>query len=126
MCGLMCAAHHSNEPTEKMSVPIRVLIVEDSEDDVLLVVRELRRGGFGVAYKRVQTPEDLHAALDHESWDAVISDYMMPRFTGPAALRIVRGKGLDVPFIVVSDGARRNSGSNDEARRSRLHTETQP
>ncbi len=81
---------------------LRVLIVEDSEDDVLLLLRELRRGGYDPAYERVDTPAAMHAALDRQVWDIVISDYSMPHFSGLAALTLVRERGLDLPFLLVS------------------------
>ncbi len=81
---------------------LRLLMVEDCEDDVLLQVLELRRGGYDVQWFRVDTAEDLAAALHRESWDAIICDYVMPHFSGPEALRLLRGRQLDVPVIVVS------------------------
>jgi len=85
-----------------MSGPLRVLIVEDSEDDALLVVRELRKGGYDPVHERVDSPEELAAALHGKTWDIVLSDYSMPRFSGPAALKIVRETDLDIPFIMIS------------------------
>ncbi len=85
-----------------MNVPLRVLIVEDSEDDALLLVRELGRGGFDPDFIRVETPEDLRAALGNREWDIVISDFLMPHFSGLDAFRVVRENGLDLPFIIVS------------------------
>ena len=85
-----------------MDRSLRLLIVEDSEDDTLLLVRELERGGYNVTFRRVDTPGALHAALDHQVWDIVISDYSMPHFSGTAALKLLKEKGLDVPFIFVS------------------------
>ena len=85
-----------------MSKPLRVLIVEDSEDDALLVLRELERRGYEVTSQRVETAEAMSAALDEESWDIILADYAMPQFSGPAALELLQGKGLDLPFIVVS------------------------
>ena len=85
-----------------MDRSLRLLIVEDSEDDTLLLVRELERGGYKVTFERVETPETLHAALDRQPWDIVISDYSMPHFSGTAALKLLKEKGLDVPFIFVS------------------------
>ena len=61
-----------------MSHPLRVLIVEDSADDALLLLRELRRGGYDPASERVETPEDFSAALAGGSWDLVIADYALP------------------------------------------------
>ncbi|MCG8556482.1 MAG: response regulator [Proteobacteria bacterium] len=85
-----------------MSSRLRALLVEDSEDDAALVVFELRRNGFEVAWRRVETGEDLEEVLEEQAWDVVISDYRMPRFDGRAALRIVKRRGLDIPFIIVS------------------------
>jgi len=85
-----------------MGIPLRVLIVEDSEDDTILVVRELQRGGYEPTFERVDTPEAMNAALEQQAWDIVLCDYAMPRFSMPAALAMVKEKGLDLPFIVVS------------------------
>jgi len=85
-----------------MGKPLRTLIVEDSEDDYELILRELRRGGYDPLATCVDTPEALEAALDQQSWDIVISDYVMPRFSGLDALKLLRRKGIDVPFILVS------------------------
>lgn len=81
---------------------LRVLVVEDSEDDALLVVRELRRGGFAPDYRRVDTAEAMRRALHAQPWDLVIADYAMPAFSGAAALEQLRASGLDIPFIIVS------------------------
>lgn len=81
---------------------LQILIVEDSDNDASLLLEELREKGFSPAYERVQTPEDFSAALEKRSWDAVISDYVLPQFSGPAALKMLREKGFDIPFIVVS------------------------
>jgi signal transduction histidine kinase len=85
-----------------MGTPLRVLIVEDSEDDTLLLLRELRQGGLEVVSERVETPSGMGAALAEHTWDVVISDYSMPHFSAPAALRVLQDKGLDLPFIIVS------------------------
>jgi len=82
--------------------PLKALLVEDSEDDAVLVLRELRRGGFDVAFERVDTPETMAAALAKQRWDLVLSDYSMPRFSAPRALRLVKEARLDLPFIIVS------------------------
>src|SRR5678815_3526966 len=62
----------------------------------------LKQGGYDLTSERVDTPESMRAALDRQSWDMVISDYVMPRFSGFAALRILQEKQLDLPFIIVS------------------------
>jgi signal transduction histidine kinase len=85
-----------------MSKPLSALIVEDSEHDAALLVRELRRGGYDLSFDRVETPDAMSAALDRRTWDIVLSDYSMPRFSGPAALALVRERNLDLPFIIIS------------------------
>jgi diguanylate cyclase (GGDEF)-like protein/PAS domain S-box-containing protein len=82
--------------------PVKVLIVEDSEDDAKLELRALRRGGFEPTHRRVQSAREVTQALADEPWDAVISDFSMPGFTGLDALAILRSTGLDIPFILVS------------------------
>ena len=85
-----------------MSVPLRVLLVEDSADDAELVLRALRRGGYQPEHRRVDTPEDMARALDEHDWDIVLADYAMPRFSAFDALAMVQERGLDIPFIVIS------------------------
>ncbi len=85
-----------------MKNQLKVLIVEDSGDDVMLLVRELRRGGYDAVYKRVDTPEDMRVALKGRDWDVVLSDFRMPRFDAPGALKVLKESGQDVPFIVIS------------------------
>jgi len=85
-----------------MSVPLRLLLIEDSEEDALLLIREITRGGFDVRNERVETPEAMADALISEGWDLIISDYILPRFSGLAALRLFQQKGFDLPFIIVS------------------------
>ena len=85
-----------------MTTPLRCLMVEDSEDDARLVLRQLRAGGYEVISERVDTPEAMRAALDRQPWDTVISDYAMPCFSGLAALELLKASGLDLPFIIVS------------------------
>jgi two-component system, NarL family, sensor histidine kinase UhpB len=85
-----------------MGTPLRVLIVEDSEDDALLLLRQLRRGGYEPVHERVDTPAGMEAALDGRDWELVISDHSMPSFSSSAALELLQRKGLDLPFIIVS------------------------
>jgi PAS domain S-box-containing protein len=85
-----------------MNKRLRVIIVEDSEDDALLLIRELRKGGFRLDQVRVQTADELKEALRKSNWDVVISDYMMPGFGGLEAFKIVRKYDRDLPFIVMS------------------------
>jgi len=81
---------------------IRVLMVEDSEDDALLVERELKHAGYQVETRRVDTREEMIAALQSEKWDLIISDYAMPQFSGLAALEVYHQEEMDIPFLVVS------------------------
>src|SRR5690349_16398273 len=85
-----------------MSKPLRILLLEDSDDDAALVLRALRRGGYEPDLLRVETAQEMQAALDQHAWDIIVSDYSMPQFNAPAALELMRQKELDVPFIVVS------------------------
>src|SRR5919107_2768352 len=86
-----------------MGVDLKVLLVEDSEDDALLLVRRLRKGGYDPTWERVDTPQDMEAALDEGGWDLVISDHSMPAFSSSAALGLLRRMGyVDLPFIIVS------------------------
>lgn len=85
-----------------MGTPLSVLLVEDSEDDAALLVRELQRGGYDPVVRRVDTAASMSAALDQETWDIILSDYSLPHFSAPAALSLCRERGLDRPFIIVS------------------------
>ena len=85
-----------------MDTQLRALIVEDSEDDTLLLVRELRKAGFDVSHSRVETRKAMTCALDRGQWDLVITDYTLPRFSGTEALGISREHDPDLPVIVVS------------------------
>ena len=86
-----------------MGEPLKILLVEDSENDALLLLRQLRRGGYEPTLERVDTAEAMEAALDGREWDLVISDHSMPTFNSVAALDLLRRKGfVDLPFIIVS------------------------
>ena len=86
-----------------MNELLRVLIIEDSEDDAELLAIELERGGYDIVYQRVDTKIDMQAALKNlPAWDIVLADYSMPRFSAIAALNLLKELELDLPFIVVS------------------------
>jgi PAS domain S-box-containing protein len=86
-----------NEPIRK----IRVLIVEDRATDAELVVRQLRRSGFDPEWRRVETAADYLSALESAP-EVILSDFHMPRFDAPTALRLLQERGLDIPFIIIS------------------------
>ena len=85
-----------------MSAVLRLLIVEDSEDDALLAVHELRRADYDVRFERVETAAAMAAALKEREWDLVIADYSLPQFSGIAALELLKSTGLDIPFVIIS------------------------
>jgi len=91
-----------------MGKPLRAIFVEDSPEDGLLLARELRDGGFALSSERVDSAAGLRSALESGEWDLIVSDHSMPGFSGLDALRIVRERNADVPFIFVS-------GTIDEA-----------
>ncbi|BDA74208.1 hypothetical protein CAL7716_083740 [Calothrix sp. PCC 7716] len=110
-----------------MSMPLRVLIVEDSDDDELMIVRTLQSNGYDVTYTRVETAVEMDAALDLNIWDLVLCDYCLPDFDGLEALKIMQNKGIDLPFIIVSGAINEEiavsamkAGASDFVTKSRL------
>jgi two-component system cell cycle sensor histidine kinase/response regulator CckA len=85
-----------------MTASLRLLLIEDVEDDARLIVRLLQRAGYDPIYERVDTAAAVSAALDRGPWDIVISDFNMPRFSGTAALQLLRSRDPDTPLIFVS------------------------
>ena len=85
-----------------MSERLQVLLVEDSPDDAELVELALRRGGYDPLIERVLSAPDFLSALDRGGWEVVISDYSLPGFSGLAALRLMREREIDLPFLIVS------------------------
>ncbi|MFN3652379.1 MAG: response regulator [Armatimonadota bacterium] len=85
-----------------MPRPLRVLIVEDREDDALLLLRALRQGDYVPAWKRVETAAEMRAAIAEEEWDVVLSDFSLPAFNALDALEVLHASGKDLPFIIVS------------------------
>lgn len=81
---------------------LNVLIIEDSEDDVLLIARALRSGGFDASYLNIENPAHIKSALTSKSWDVVLCDYNLPQFIGTEALGFLQELNLDIPFIIVS------------------------
>jgi two-component system, cell cycle sensor histidine kinase and response regulator CckA len=93
--------NNPSEPAEARK-PLRVLIVDDSENEVMFVLRALRDGGYEPIYQRVCTASTMREALQKQVWQLVISDFHMPDFSGFESLEVMKQSGLDVPFILVS------------------------
>lgn len=95
-----------SEPQTSPSIsapkPLSVLFADDSENDVLLLLRALKKGGYQPDHMRVSSAGDMQAALQSKAWDIVISDYEMPGFGGLEALEILKASGQDLPFILAS------------------------
>ena len=85
-----------------MSGQLKVLIVEDSEDDAILLVRVLHQGGYEPTSLRVETGEAMTLAFQDHPWDIVITDHNMPGFSSEAAIKIVQQIRPDLPVIIVS------------------------
>jgi len=84
-----------------MAKSLKVLFIEDSEDDVELITAELARGGFDPEPRRVETAEEMQDALQ-EPWHLIICDYRLPRFSAEDALARLKQSDQDIPFIIVS------------------------
>lgn len=85
-----------------MDTILNVLLIDDSEDDALLILRELRHGGYHPVYKRVEKAPEMRSALSEKEWDLILSDYNMPQFSTSEALAVLKESGVDIPFIIVS------------------------
>ena len=81
---------------------LRVLMVENSEDDVLLIIRELNKGGYNPVYERVETATAMKKALQEKQLDIILCDYKMPEFNAPSAIALLKEANIDVPLIIVS------------------------
>jgi DNA-binding NtrC family response regulator len=82
--------------------PLRVLMVEDSEDDVLLIIRELKKGGYDPVYERVETATAMKKALQEKQWDIVLCDYKLPKFNAISAIAVLKETNIDIPLLIVS------------------------
>ncbi len=85
-----------------MNKELRVLLVEDSEDDATLLIRALKKGGVQPIVERVETEDGMNKALKKQDWDVVIADYVLPRFSGLDAISVLKKSEKDLPFIIVS------------------------
>lgn len=87
---------------------LRVLMVDDSEDDVLFTLRQLKKGGYSPVYQRVEDSASMKKALAEKHWDIILCDYTMPHFSAPSAIASLKETRLDIPLIIVSG----NSGAD--------------
>src|SRR5438552_7777243 len=85
-----------------MGKTLRILNVEDSEQDMALIARHLQRGGYDLISDRIETAETMKVALESHGWDVILCDYSMPHFNALAALALVKEMKLDIPFIIIS------------------------
>ena len=94
----------TSNPKSKTSTPqsLRVLIVEDSEDDVLLIIRELKKGGYNPVYERVETAAAMKKALQEKQWDIILCDYKLPKFSGTKAISLLKEINIDIPLLIIS------------------------
>ncbi len=85
-----------------MHKSLRVLILEDSPDDAELLTLALQQGGYDLTYERVDNAKAMIEAIEMQQWDIVLADYSMPNLNVFSALRLLRERELDVPFIIIS------------------------
>ena len=85
-----------------MTRTLKILFVEDNPDDEVLILREIVRGGYEVVHRRVETAQAMLQALRSEPWDIIISDFSLPSFNAPEAVRTLKETGLDIPILIVS------------------------
>ena len=111
-----------------MGKPLKVLMIEDSDDDAHLIAGELRHGGFDVEYSRVDTSSVLEDALTKGSWDVILCDHAMPKLCAPEAVGILRRNRIKTPVIIVSGWITKDlakatveAGANDYVSKNELH-----
>ncbi|MEO8356215.1 MAG: HD domain-containing phosphohydrolase [Chloroflexota bacterium] len=91
---------------------LRILLIEDSDNDAQLLLRELRHLSYVVEYERVESADEVQSALTNKAWDLIICDYSLPHLTAPVALQMLKSSGLDLPFIIVSGTIGENTAVN--------------
>ncbi len=106
---------------------LRVLVIEDSEDDAELVLRTLRKAGYVIEHRCVASAQAMAEALTEQDWDLITSDHHMPDFSSDEALELLKQRGLDIPFFVISGRigedaaiAAMKAGANDYIMKDRL------
>ena len=82
--------------------PLRLLMIEDSEDDALLIIRNLKKGGFNLVYERVETAAAMKKVLKEKQWNIILCDYGLPKFNAPSAIALLNETNIDIPLIGVT------------------------
>jgi PAS domain S-box-containing protein len=85
-----------------MEKHLQILIIEDSEDDTEILLRELARNNYEIEFERVESAEAMRSALENKQWDLILCDYSLPHFDAPHALEVLKASGIDIPFIILS------------------------
>jgi DNA-binding NtrC family response regulator len=85
-----------------MGTSLRILLIEDSEDDTRLLLHQIEGNGYEISFERVETADAMRTALRRQPWDLVLCDFSLPRFSAPKALEVLKTSGFDLPFIIVS------------------------
>lgn len=98
----MSKSEQTGAPNATPPQPLRILIIEDSEVDAAIIVRYLESAGLHLTHHRVCTPLELDTALENAQWDVVLCDYSLPGMNIDYALKGLKTRNLDIPFIVVS------------------------
>ena len=85
-----------------MPTPLKLLILEDNAFDAELEVGQLQAAGYDCDWLRVQTREDFEACLDRPDFELILADYNLPSFDGLSALGLMKERGLEIPFVLIS------------------------
>ncbi|MFB2936172.1 response regulator [Aerosakkonemataceae cyanobacterium BLCC-F154] len=86
-----------------MTVPLRILLIQNSKEDAKLLENELKRGGYTPLFTRVETPQAMNVALERQAWDIAITDYSLRAFNALVVLQIIRKKVLNLPVIILAE-----------------------
>lgn len=85
-----------------MGTSLRILFIEDSEEDARLLLRQIEGNGYDISFERIETADSMRAAIQRQPWDLILCDFSLPSFSAPKALEVLKASGLDLPFIIVS------------------------
>lgn len=85
-----------------MEKDLKVLVLEDMDEDLEMITRSLKKAGLSFEAKRVDTRDEFIQALDEYPADVILSDHSLPQFNSAEALKLCRNRGLHIPFILVT------------------------